>query len=131
MATLDLTEETFKDTITTNPIVLIDFWASWCGPCRNFAPVYESVSEQNPDIVFAKVDTEAQQGLAGAFQISAIPTLVVIRDGVVLHSQPGALPEAGLVNVINAVREVDMDEVRASIAAEKTTEDPAEGDLRP
>jgi thioredoxin 1 len=131
MATLELTEETFKDTITAHPIVFIDFWASWCGPCRSFAPVYESVSEQNPDIVFAKVDTEAQQGLAGAFQISSIPTLVVIRDGVVLHSQPGALPEAGLVNVVNAVREVDMDEVRASIAAEKKAEDTADEDARP
>lgn len=131
MAIVDLTEETFKDTITTNPIVLIDFWASWCGPCRNFAPIYESVSEQNPDIVFAKVDTEAQQALAGAFKISSIPTLVVIRDGVVLHSQPGALPESGLVNVISAIREVDMDDVRATIAAEGKTEDPAEGDLRP
>lgn len=124
MATLELTEETFKDTITQNPIVFIDFWASWCGPCRSFAPVYESVSEQNPDIVFAKVDTEAQQGLAGAFQISSIPTLVVIRDGVVLHSQAGALPEAGLVNVVNAVREVDMDEVRKSIAEQGKTQDP-------
>jgi thioredoxin 1 len=123
MATVDLTEQTFADTIAGNGIVLVDFWASWCGPCRMFAPVYETVSADNPDIVFAKVDTEAEQGLAGAFQISSIPTLMAIRDGVVLYSQAGALPEASLVNLVQAVRDVNMDEVRASIAAE-TTEDP-------
>lgn len=123
MATVDLTEQTFADTIAGNGIVLVDFWASWCGPCRMFAPVYETVSADNPDIVFAKVDTEAEQGLAGAFQISSIPTLMAIRDGVVLYSQAGALPEASLVNLVQAVRDVNMDEVRASIAAEKT-EDP-------
>jgi len=123
MATVDLTEQTFADTIAGNGIVLVDFWASWCGPCRMFAPVYETVSADNPDIVFAKVDTEAEQGLAGAFQISSIPTLMAIRDGVVLYSQAGALPEASLVNLVQAVRDVNMDEVRSSIAAEKT-EDP-------
>ena len=117
MATIELTESTFADTVSGSPIVLVDFWAAWCGPCRMFAPVYESVSEANPDIVFAKVDTEAEQGLAGAFGISSIPTLMAIRDGVVLYSQAGALPEQALTNLVQAVRDVDMDEVRASLEA--------------
>ena len=116
MATLALTEETFSSTVQDNPIVLIDFWAEWCGPCRSFAPVFETVSEANPDIVFAKVDTEAQPGLAGAFQISSIPTLTAVRDGVVLYSQAGALPESSLTQLVQAVRDIDMEEVRASIA---------------
>ena len=116
MATLELTEQTFAETVSGNDIVLVDFWASWCGPCRSFAPVYESVSQDNPDIVFAKVDTEAEQGLAGYFQISSIPTLMAIRDGVVLYSQAGALPQTALENLVQAVRDVDMDDVRRTIA---------------
>ena len=116
MATLELTEQTFADTVSGNEIVLVDFWASWCGPCRSFAPVYENVSQDNPDIVFAKVDTEAEQGLAGYFQISSIPTLMAIRDGVVLYSQAGALPQPALENLVQAVRDVDMDDVRRKIA---------------
>lgn len=115
MATTELTEQTFADTVGSNEIVLIDFWASWCGPCRTFAPVYENVSQDNPDIVFAKVDTEAEQGLAGYFQISSIPTLMAIRDGVVLYSQAGALPQPALENLVQAVRDVDMDDVRKQL----------------
>ena len=117
MATVNLTETNFAETVQENPIVLLDFWAAWCGPCRAFAPVYESVSEQHTDIVFGKIDTEAEQGLAGAAGITSIPTLMAIRDGIVIYAQPGAINESALNGVIQAVRDLDMDEVRASIAA--------------
>lgn len=116
MATTALTADSFMDTISSDGIVLVDFWASWCGPCRQFAPVFEAAAEKNEDISFTKVDTEAEQDLAGALQISSIPTLMAFRDGILLFNQPGALPAQALDQVIDAVREVDMDEVRAQVA---------------
>lgn len=115
MATVNVTEASFATTIAENPIVFVDFWAAWCGPCRTFGPVFEAVSAKHPDIVFAKIDTEAEQGLARAAGISSIPTLMAIRDGIVVFSQAGALPEPNLANLVQAVRDVDMDELRATL----------------
>lgn len=116
MATVNLTKSDFAATIEKDGIVLVDWWAAWCGPCRMFAPIFEKASEQHADITFAKVDTDAEPQLSGAARISSIPTLMAFRDGVLVFSQPGALPAPALEQVIAAVRELDMDEVKASLA---------------
>ena len=119
MATIALTEKDFMSTINSEGITLVDFWAEWCGPCRMFAPVFETASETHSDITFAKVDTEAEQGLAAALRIQSIPTIMLFRDGVQLFSQPGALPAHSLEELITAARAIDMDEVRREIEAEQ------------
>lgn len=122
MATIELTKDNFEDTIVNNDIVLVDFWADWCGPCKSFAPTYEKVSENHEGVVFAKVDTEAEQELASYFQIRSIPTLMIFRDKIGIFSQPGALPEAALEDLVTQTKGLDMEAIRNEI------EEASEGD---
>jgi len=126
MATQDLTEEVFAETIENNDLVILDFWAEWCGPCKAYGPVYERVSEEFPDVVFGKIDTEDQQGLAGMFGIRSIPTTIAFKEGIGVFMQPGALPEDALRDLVSKLQELDMDEVRAEMEAREGEEGSSE-----
>jgi thioredoxin 1 len=119
MATINVGEKEFETLITESPIVFVDFWAEWCGPCKMFGPVFEAASEKHPDVVFAKVDTEAEQSLAGAAGITSIPTLMAFRDGILLFRQPGALPAPSLEELIGAIKAADMEEIKMEVAAQE------------
>jgi thioredoxin len=123
MATVDLDMNNFRQTIEGNALVLVDFWAPWCGPCKTFGPVFEQVSEKYPDVVFAKVNTEAQQDLAAAFAVRSIPTLMIFREQIIIFSEAGALPAAALEDIVQKAKALDMDEVRRQIAAEENESD--------
>lgn len=124
MAVVELTKDNFEQVVTSNSTVIIDYWAPWCGPCRGFAPVFEKVAEKNPDIVFAKVNTEDEQELAAQFQIRSIPTLMVFRDQIIVYSQPGALPQSAFEQVVEKAKSLDMEEVRKQIATRESAAPP-------
>lgn len=126
MATTTLTRETFEETVLSDGITFVDFWAEWCGPCRQFGPIFEQVAEENPDVTFGKIDTEAEQELAAVLGIMSIPTLMIFRDGIQLFNRPGALPKAALDDLLRQVRELDMDEIRAQLEAAEAA-DAADG----
>ena len=128
MATVDVTKENFEEIVTKNSLVILDFWAAWCGPCKAFAPAFEAASEKYPDVVFGKINTEEQQELAGHFQIRSIPNVMLFRDQIVLFSQPGAMPPAGIDSVIEQAKALDMNKVRAEIAE---AEAQGGGDIKP
>ena len=128
MATVDVTKENFEEIVTKNSMVILDFWAAWCGPCKAFAPAFEAASEKYPDVVFGKINTEEQQELAGHFQIRSIPNVMLFRDQIVLFSQPGAMPPAGIDSVIEQAKALDMNKVRAEIAEAETQ---GGGDIKP
>ncbi|HTS86501.1 MAG TPA: thioredoxin [Usitatibacter sp.] len=125
MAVVELTKENFEQVVTSNPTVIVDYWAPWCGPCRGFAPVFERVAEANPDVVFAKVNTDDEQEIASHFQIRSIPTLMVFREQIIVFSQPGALPQGAFEQVVAKAKALDMDEVRKQIADEQSGAAPA------
>jgi len=125
MAVVELTKENFEQVVTGNSTVIVDYWAPWCGPCRGFAPVFEKVSEQHPDVVFAKVNTDEEQEIAAHFQIRSIPTLMVFREQIIVFSQPGALPQGAFEQVVDKVKELDMDEVRKQVDSQEAKGDGA------
>ena len=125
MAVVELTKENFEQVVTSNPTVIVDYWAPWCGPCRGFAPVFEKVSEQHPDVVFAKVNTDEQQEIAAHFQIRSIPTLMVFREQIIVFAQPGALPQGAFEQVVERAKSLDMDEVRKQVQAQESQQESA------